>query len=122
MLLPRMHATVRDQPEQMQLASTHPGIFHRVEQHRMREELAVMDHQVDARDFHMHDAPGANIQMADFTVPHLPFRQPDKRPAGMNQSVGILAQQPVIRRLARECDGVGFGFGSVSPAVEDDED
>src|SRR6266478_6193363 len=121
MLLPRMHATVRHQPEQMQLASSQPGILHRVEQHWVREEFAVLDHQVDARDFHMHDAPGANIQMADFTVPHLPFRQPDKRPAGMNQSVGILAQQPVIRRLAREGDGVGLGFGSIPPAVENDE-
>src|SRR5229473_3810904 len=85
----------------------------------MREEFAVLDHQVYARDFHMHDAPSANIQMADFTVPHLPLGQPDKRPAGMNQSVGILAQQPVIRGLARERDGIGLGFGSVSPAVED---
>src|SRR5258708_7328934 len=105
----------------MQLPSTQPGIFHRFEQNWMREEFAVLDHQVDARNFHMHDTPGANIQMADFAVPHLPLGQPDKGPAGMNQSVGILAQQPVIRRLAREGDGVGLGFGPVSPAVEDDE-
>src|SRR6267378_5705258 len=69
----------------------------------------------------MHDAPGANIQMTDFTVPHLPFRQPDKRPAGVDKRIGILAQQPVIRGLARKCDGVGLGLGSVSPAVENDE-
>ena len=39
----------------------------------------------------------------------------------MNESIGILAQQPVIGGLAGERDGVGFGFGAVSPAVEDDE-
>src|SRR5260370_11668443 len=39
----------------------------------------------------------------------------------MNQSVGILAQQTVIRGVVRKCDGVGLGFGSVSPAVENDE-
>src|SRR5260370_40452163 len=39
----------------------------------------------------------------------------------MNQSVGILAQQTVIRGVVRKCDGVGLGFGSVSLAVENDE-
>ena len=122
MLLPRMHAAVRHQPEQMQLSPSQAArILHRVEQHWMREEFAVLDHQVDARDSMMHDAPGSNIQMADFAVPHLPLGQPDKRPAGVNQSVRILAQQPVIGRLARERDGVGLGFGAVSPAVENDE-
>jgi len=105
----------------MQLTSTQLGIFHRVEQHWMREEFAVLDHQIDARNFHMHDAPGANIQMAHFAVAHLALGQPDKRPAGMDERIGIFAQQPVIRRLAREGDGVGLGFSPVSPAVEDDE-
>jgi hypothetical protein len=105
----------------VQFAPTQAGVLHRFEQHRMQEELAVQDHQVDARDVHVHDAPGAHIQMADFAVPHLPFRQSDKRAAGVNQRVGILAQQPVIDRLACEGDGVRFRFGSVSPAVENDE-
>ncbi len=121
MLLPRVHAAIRYQSKQMQLASTQPGILHRVEQHWVREELPVLNHQVDACNFHMHDAPGANIQMADFAVPHLPLRQPNKRPAGMDERVRILAQQPVIRGLARKCNGIGLGFSSVSPAIEDYE-
>ncbi len=87
----------------------------------MREELAVLDHQVDAGDVHVHDAPGADVEMANLAVAHLPFGQADERSAGMNQRVGILAQQPVIGRLARERDGIGLGFGAISPAVEDDE-
>jgi hypothetical protein len=39
----------------------------------------------------------------------------------MNQRVGILTQQPIVSRLAGKGDGVGLGFGAVSPAVEDDE-
>src|ERR1017187_3754746 len=105
----------------MQLSSTEAGILHCFDEHGMREEFAVQDHQVDARDVHVHDAPSAHIQVADFAVPHLAFWQPNKRPAGVNQRVGILAQQPVVCWLARECDGVAFGFGSVSPAVKNDE-
>ncbi len=84
----------------------------------MREKLSVLDHQIDARDVHVHDAPGANVEVADLAVPHLPLGQSHERPAGMNQRVGILAQQPVIRRLARQRNGVGLGFGPISPAVE----
>ena len=87
----------------------------------MREEFAVLDHQIDARDVHVHDAAGADVEVADFAVAHLAFGQPDKRAAGVNQRVGILAQQAVVGWLARERDGIGFGFGAISPAVEDDE-
>src|ERR1700685_1172813 len=59
--------------------------------------------------------------MPDFTVPHLSLGQSDERSAGMNQRVGILPQQPVIRRLARKRDGIGFGFGAISPAVKNRE-
>ena len=69
----RVHTAVGEQPEQVQLSSACAGMLHRVEQHRMREEIAILDHQVNARDVHVHDAPGADIQMPDFTVAHLSF-------------------------------------------------
>src|SRR5215471_3848891 len=59
--------------------------------------------------------------MADFAVPHLPFRQSDERSAGMDQRVGIFAQQAIVRRFARERDGISFRLGAVAPSVEDDE-
>ena len=55
---------------------------------RMPEELADGDHQVDAGDIHMDDAARADIQMPDFAVAHLAFRQPDVRSRSVNQSVG----------------------------------
>ena len=88
----------------------------------MREELAVLDHQLDAGAVHVHDAAGADVEVADFAVAHLPVGQADEVAAGVNERVGILAQQAVVGRLAGERDGVGLGFGAVSPAVEDDED
>ncbi len=87
----------------------------------MREEFAILDHQVDARDVHVNDAAGADVEMPDFAVAHLPLGQADERPAGVDQRVGIFAQQAVVGRLARQRDGVGLGFGAVSPAIEDDE-
>ena len=72
-------------------------------------------------DIHVDDAAGADVEVADFAVAHLPVGQADVRAAGLDERVGILAQQPVIGRLARERDGVGLGFGAVSPAVEDDK-
>jgi hypothetical protein len=95
-------------------------MLHRGDQHGMGEELAVLDHQVDPGDVHVHDATGADVEVADLAVAHLAFRQADERSAGMDERVGIFAQKAVIGRLARQSDGVGFGLGAVAPAVEDD--
>src|SRR5208282_504656 len=82
----------------------------------------VLDHQVDASDVHVNDAPRPNIEMSNFAVAHLPLGEANKWSAGMNQRVGILAQQAVVSRFARQGNGVSLGFGAVSPAVEDNED
>src|SRR5258708_6897865 len=122
MSLLRMHTAVGEQAEQMESPLAHARVLHRREQDGMREELAILDHQVDARDVHVNDAAGADVEMPDFAVAHLSFRKADERSAGMNERVGIFAQQPVVSGLARQRDCVGFGLGAVSPAVEDDED
>jgi len=57
--------------------------------------------------------------MSDLAVAHLAFRQADERSTGMDERVGILAQQAVVSGLARERDGLGLGLGAVAPAVED---
>src|SRR5262249_6380403 len=119
--LVRMHAAVGHESEEMKLPATGARVLHRFEQRRVLEELAALNHQRDARSTQMHDAPGANVQMADLAVAHLPFGETDERAAGLNERVGIFTQQAVVSRLSRERDGVGIGFGSVTPAVEDDE-
>ena len=118
MRLLRVYSAIGNQAEQVQSPLATARMFHGVEQHRMLEQFTILDHQVDTGDVHVHDPSRANVEMPDLTVSHLPFRQAHERPAGMNEGIGIFAQQPVVGRLAREGDGVGFGFGSVSPAVE----
>ena len=60
--------------------------------------------------------------MAHFAVAHLAFGQADERAGGMNQRIGKIFQQAIVIGLAREGDGVAFGFGAVSPAVENGQD
>ena len=118
MSLLRVHAPVRNEAEQMKPPFSRARMFHCIQQHRMRKEFAILDHQINARNVHVDNASGTNIEMTDLAVAHLPFGQPNKWPAGMNQRVRILPQQAVVGRFAGESDGVGFRFGSVSPAVE----
>ena len=88
----------------------------------MREEFAVLDHQLNAGAVHVNDAPRANVKMTNFAVAHLPIGQADGWAAGLDQRVGILPQQTVVHRLAGKCDRIGFGLGAVTPAIEDDQD
>src|SRR5437667_1409330 len=106
----------------MKLAAAGAGVLHGIKQHRMFEEFAILDHQFDPRRIHVDDAAGADIQVSDFAVAHLIVRQPHVLAAGVNQRIGIFAEEPVVNRLASKGDGVSFGFGAVAPAVEDDED
>jgi hypothetical protein len=114
-----MHSAVRKQAEEMKLAAAARAL-HGVKQNGLVEEFAILDHQLDAGRIHVDDAPGANVQVPDLAVAHLIVRKPNILTAGVNQRIGILTQQAVVNRLASEGDGVGFGFGAVSPAIEDD--
>jgi hypothetical protein len=81
-------------------------------------QLLVGNEQVDARDVHVHDAAGADVEVADFAIAHLAFGKPDVGAGGVDERVGKFFEQHVVGGLARESDGVTFGFGAESPAVE----
>src|SRR5690348_9874374 len=105
----------------MKLASTAARVLHRLEQDWLFVELAVLDHQLNAGRIHVHDAPCADVEVPDFAISHLPFRQTYEGAAGMDQRVRIFTQQTVIGWLAGQRDCVGVGFGSITPAVKDDK-
>ena len=85
------------------------GIVHGFEQNRMLEEFAILDHQLNACAVHMDDAASADVEMANFAVTHLAVGQSDRRAAGLNQCIGVVAQEPIIHRLAGKGDGIGVG-------------
>jgi hypothetical protein len=76
---------------------------------------------VNAGDVHLHDASGADVEVADFAVAHLSVGQSDEMLAGADEGIGKLAQQLVVGGLAGQGDGVVGGFGAVAPSVEDGE-
>ena len=51
-----------------------------VQQRPVARELAGLDRVLDARVILVHDAAGADIEMADLGVPHLAVGQPDVLP------------------------------------------
>jgi hypothetical protein len=88
-------------------------------------ERAIMDCEVDARDVLMDDPPGAEVEMPDLGIPHLPggqphvaarAREPGARPFGVEAPEG---------RDPRELDGVARARSAVefrvTPTVENHE-
>ncbi len=115
-----MHAAIAAQAHQVQ--AMRARVAHGFQEHGLLVELAGRDHHVQARDIHLNDTPGADVQVADLGVTHLPFGQADSRTRGFHQRVRVFAEQRVVIRLARERDGVAIHGRGKSPAVENGED
>ncbi len=84
-----VHAAVAEEAEQMELAGA--AAFHGFAEQRLALEFAAGDELVNARDVHVHDAAGADIQMADFAIAHLSFGEADGGAGGVNERVGKFA-------------------------------
>src|SRR4029077_1149749 len=117
-----VNASVGHKAKQVQPAAAGAGMLQGGDQGGVGEEVAVLDHQVDAGDVHVDDAAGADIEVADFAVSHLAVRETNEWSAGVNERVGIFAQQTVVGGLVGEGDRVGFSLGAIAPSVKDDED
>ena len=73
----RVDSAVREQAEKMQAAIAGASFGHGFEKRRVLFELAGLDHHVDLADVHVHDAAGADVEVADFAVAHLAGGQAD---------------------------------------------
>ena len=67
-------AAVRDETEQVNVRPTQLGSLERAHEGGVLEERSVGDRAVHALEVLVEDAPGADRQMPDFRVPHLPGR------------------------------------------------
>lgn len=70
-LIVGMHTAVAQQTEQVQGAAGALGCRTGREQHLVAKEVAVFDRGPDAHQVLHHHAPGTEIQVSDFAVPHL---------------------------------------------------
>jgi hypothetical protein len=87
-----VNTAVGNKAEKVEAAATGARVLHGGDERWVGEEVSVLDHQIDARDVHVHDAASADVQVADFTVAHLAFGKSDERAAGVDQRVWVFAQ------------------------------
>ena len=113
MLDVRVDAAVGDEAEQVDVAA--PRSKAAVER-RVLEERAVRDRAVHALQVLEEDAAGADRQVADLGVAHLPGRQADRLARGLERRVRVLGPEPVEDRRLGELDGVARARAARSPS------
>ena len=99
----RMHAAGRDQPDQVAGAAGAASAPRRVSTKAGSLAIAaVRDRVADPHQFLLDDAAGADVQMADLGVAHLPVRQADIAAGGVQERVrASLPQRREVRRRGR---------------------
>ena len=78
-----------------------------VQQDRVGEKIAVDDGFADHGQVLVHDPAGTEIEVADFRIAHLPFRQADRHSRGEDAAMGVLRQKLVQVRGIGQADGIG---------------
>ena len=89
----RVHAAVRNEPEQVHVAAAVARAPKRRDERHVLEEAAVRDRAVDPLEVLVEHAAGADRQMADLGVAHLPRRQTDRLARRSEPRVRVLAPQ-----------------------------
>jgi len=120
-ILVGVHASVRDEAEEVQLASAFAGQLQGMQDRRMVEELAASNQVIDACDVHVDDAASADVQVTDFAVAHLSVWQADEMIGSVQKRVWIFRKQLVVDRLAGQRNRVVLNLRAVAPPVEDGE-
>ena len=76
---------------------------------------------VDARELLMHHAAGADVEMPDLGVAHLPLRQAHGLPRRFELGVRAGFEQLVENRRGRQRNGISGTRGGQAQAVHDDQ-
>ena len=112
-----VHAAVGHQPDQVHAL----GAGERVHDRGVLAQHPVEHGVVDAREVLADDGAGAEVEVADLGVAHLPLGQPHGAPGGRQRGVRVGVPQLVEHRRARQRDGVaGAGIGE-APAIQHDQ-
>src|SRR5438477_1647905 len=121
-LLRRMHASVRDQSDEMQRGASSLSVFHRLNEGVVAKELTGFDSMIDARGVHADYASRSDVQVPDLAVPHLPSFQTDVLAGCFDDCVGILLVPFIEMRGASKRNRIAFTLGGVTEPVENDQD
>ena len=91
------------------------------------DEFAIDDGFVDAREVLVNDAAGAEVEVADFGIAHLAYRQTDIEAARGEAALRIGGVEVIVKGRLREQRRIAIGFrllatvGIDAPTVADDE-
>ena len=69
----------------------------------------------------LHQAPGADVEMAHFRIAHLPGRQADKFFRGVDQGMRIIAPERIPIGLASRQNRVEIGTLAVAEAIQNEQ-
>ncbi len=113
----RVDATVGDEPDQVDAL----GAGERVVDRNVLGQDPVEDGVIDAGEVLAHDRAGAEVEVTDLGVAHLPLGQPNGAPGGGERGVGVGGPQLVEHGGVGERDRVaGAGLGE-TPTIQHDE-
>ena len=118
----RVDATVRDEPEQMDVPAALTRTCERRDERLVLGERAVRDRAIHAREILEQDPARADREVADLRVPHLARREPHRLARRGERPVRVALPERVEHGRVRELDRVPRARRSDPPAVEDDED
>src|SRR5919198_2502824 len=116
-----MAPAVGDEPEQVDVGAALLRTLEGAGERRVLEERSVRDCAVHPLEVLVEDAPGADRQVADLGVSHLPFGQPDGLAGRLQRRVRVARPELVEDRRVGELDRVSWPRRRAAPAVEDDE-
>ena len=117
-----MHTAVGEQAEQVQApAGAVAGALAGGEQSLVLKEAAVGDRVIDPGQVLLDDRPGAEVEVADLRVAHLPFGQPDIGALGGELGMGKVGPEAIEDGGRGKRDRVAWARLGHAPAIEDDQ-
>ena len=99
-------AAVAQEAEEVERLAALPGVLDRADERGVLEEGAVLDRLVEAGDPLVDDEAGAEVEVPDLGVAHLPGGQADVAAGGSHLGVGELPHPAVDVRRVGQPDGV----------------
>ena len=121
MILVRMNAAGRDQPNQMASAAARFELFDQGDERGRTLDFAAGNGFVDARQVLDHHAAGADIEMADFGIAHLAVRQADVLARSVENSVRTALPEAAEIRCLSLANGVIARVVAPAPAIQNDQ-
>ena len=116
-----VHAAVGHEAHDVQGLAVCLRVLHGLDVDLVLEELAVLDLAGHLGQDLEDDAARADVGVTDLGVAHLPGRQADVQPGGLQRRMGPAVKEPVQIRGVGDVDGVALGGSRQAEAVHDDK-